>query len=307
MSESQKLVIIGSGPAGLTAGVYAARANLAPLIFEGKQPGGQLTGTSYVENWPSHKSILGTDLMMQMREHAKHFGCTLSSQEIIKVDFSQRPFTLWTHKNQEIKAETVIIATGASPKKLNIPGEQEYWGRGITTCAVCDGAFYKDRKVIIVGGGDTAMEDAHFMTKFTNQITVVHILDSLTASYAMQKPVLNNSNITIIYNSTLTTVQGNGTHVTGATITNHKTGAQSNVEVDGVFVAIGLNPNTKPFQGQLDLTDYGYIKVHNHTRTSVEGVFVAGDVADDRYRQAITSAGAGCMAALDAERFLAGH
>lgn len=300
-----KLIIIGSGPAGLTAGIYAARANLQPLIFEGKQPGGQLTSTSYVENWPGQKSILGTDLMMQMRDHAKHFGCTLVSQEIVKVDFSQRPFTLWTHKNKEFKAEALIIATGASPKKLGIPGEQEYWGKGVTTCAVCDGAFYKDKKVIIIGGGDTAMEDAHFMTKFTNDITVVHILDAFTASHAMQQHVLHNPKIKIIYNSTVTAVQGDGNHVIGATITNQKTKDSYEVPVDGIFIAVGLNPNTKPFEGQLALTPYKYIKVHDHTKTSVEGIFVAGDVSDDRYRQAITSAGIGCMAALDAERFLA--
>ncbi|HSW73685.1 MAG TPA: thioredoxin-disulfide reductase [Candidatus Limnocylindria bacterium] len=306
-NNHRKLIIIGSGPAGLTAGIYASRANLAPFIFEGKQPGGQLTGTSYVENWPGQKSILGTELMMQMRDHAKHFGCTLVSQEIVKVDFSKRPFTLWTHKNQEFTADAIIIATGASPKKLGIPGEQEYWGKGVTTCAVCDGAFYRDKKVIIVGGGDTAMEDAHFMTKFTDDITIVHILDAFTASHAMQQHVVNNPKIKVVYNSTITTVQGNGSHVTSATITNHKTETSQEVPVDGIFIAVGLNPNTKPFEDQLDLTSYKYIKVHNHTRTSVEGVFVAGDVSDDRYRQAITSAGAGCMAALDAERFLAGH
>lgn len=304
---THKLIIIGSGPAGLTAGVYASRANLKPLIFEGKQPGGQLTGTSYVENWPGQKSIMGTELMMQMRDHAKHFGCTFIGEEIVKVDFSQRPFTLWTHKNKEFRAEAIIIATGASPKKMGIPGEQEYWGKGVTTCAVCDGAFYPNKKVIIVGGGDTAMEDAHFMTKFTNDITIVHILDKLTASHAMQQYVVNNPNIKIIYNSTISTITGNGSHVTSATITNQQTKQTQEVPVDGIFVAIGLNPNTVPFKGQLDLTSYGYVKVHNHTRTSVEGIFVAGDVADERYRQAITSAGAGCMAALDAERYLAGH
>ncbi|MCX5922559.1 MAG: thioredoxin-disulfide reductase [Candidatus Dependentiae bacterium] len=298
------LIIIGSGPAGLTAGVYASRANLKPLILEGKSPGGQLMGTTHIENWPGNISILGPTLMMNMRAHAKHFGSSFLAEEVVKVDFSSQPFTLWTHRNKELKAHAVIIATGAIPNKLGCPGEAEYWGKGVTTCAVCDGAFYPDKEIIIVGGGDTAMEDASFMTKFTQKITIVHIHDKLTASAAMQKRVLENPNIKIIYNSTVTEFKGNGDHVTHAVVTNQKTGEIQTLNADGAFLAIGGRPGTAPFQGQIDLNQWGYINVTNNTNTSVPGVFAAGDAEDYRYKQAITSAGSGCMAALDAERYL---
>lgn len=299
-----KLIIIGSGPAGLTAGIYAGRAQLNPLILEGKSPGGQLMGTTYVENWPGEKRILGPELMKNMKEHAIEYGCNFLAHEVVKVDFSKRPFTLWTHRGRELKAESVIIATGAQPKKLGIPGEEQYWGKGITTCAVCDGAFYKDKSVVIVGGGDTAMEDASFMTKFTNKITIIQILDHLSASAPMKKRVIENPNINIIYNSTVTEIKGDGNHVQEITITDQKTGKQQNLKTDAVFIAIGLQPATDIFKGQLELGKWGYLQVKDHTKTSVEGVFAAGDVVDYRYRQAITSAGAGCMAALDAEKFL---
>lgn len=298
------VIIIGSGPAGLTAGIYTARANLKPIIIEGKKPGGQLMGTSYVENWPGEKSILGPQLMINMENHAKGLGCTIQSGQVTKVDFSQRPFTVWTDTGAEFKGHSVIIATGSTPRRLQIPGEDQYWGKGVTTCAACDGAFYKDKKVLIVGGGDTAMEDASFMTKFTNQITVVHILDELTASFAMKERVLKNPDIKIIYNSTLTEIRGNGSHVAGVTIKNQKTGQTVETETDVVFIAIGLSPNTKPFAGQIDLDNYGYIVRKKGTQTSVPGIFAAGDAADYVYRQAITSAGTGCMAAFDAERYL---
>lgn len=303
-SSIHELIIIGSGPAGLTAGIYASRANIAPLIIEGKSPGGQLMGTSHVENWPGNKSILGPTLMMQIRDHAKHFGSQFLSEEVVKVDFSQRPFTLWTSRNKELKAHSIIIATGAIPNRLNCPGESEYWGKGVTTCAVCDGAFYPDKNILIVGGGDTAMEDASFMTKFTNKITIVQNMDKLTASAAMQKRVLENPDIKIIYKSTITEFKGNGSHVTSVIVKNQETGEMREMPFDGVFLAIGLRPSTEIFKGQLELNKWGYIEVKNHTRTSVEGVFAAGDVEDYRYRQAITSAGSGCMAALDAERYL---
>ncbi|MCA9769790.1 thioredoxin-disulfide reductase [Candidatus Dependentiae bacterium] len=300
----EKLVIIGSGPAGLTASVYAARANLNPVVIEGTAPGGQLMGTTAVENWPGEKSIMGPKLMMQMREHAQHFGTRFVAGNITKVDFTQKPFTLWTSKDKELKAESVIIATGAEPKRLGCLGENEYWGKGVTTCAVCDGAFYPDKEVVIVGGGDTAMEDASFMTKFTNKITIIHILDKLTASHAMQERVINNPNIKIIYNSIVSEIHGNGSKANKIIITNQNTGEKTEKIVDAVFIAIGLRPNTQVFKGQIQLNDYGYLLVKNHTHTSIEGVFAAGDVHDDRYRQAITSAGAGCMAALDVERYL---
>ena len=300
----KQLIIIGSGPAGLTASVYASRADLEPLIIEGKNPGGQLMQTTYVENWPGEKSILGPTLMKNIREHAEHTGCIFKSGEIVSVNFKEHPFTLFTKKEEILKADSIIIATGATPKRLGVPGENNYWGRGVTTCAVCDGAFYKDKPVVIVGGGDTAMEDASFMDRYTKDITVVQIDDSLTASAAMQERVLDKPNINIIYNSTVTEIHGDDQGVTGVIINNLKTGQQQTLPVNAVFVAIGLWPNTKPFKGQIALEDNGYLIVKNHTRTSAQGVFAAGDVADYRYRQAVTSAGTGCMAALDAQRYL---
>ena len=299
-----QLIIIGSGPAGLTAGVYAARANLKPLIIDGSEPGGQLMGTTAVENWPGEKSILGPTLMKNIREHATHTGCTFKSGEIVGVDFSKKPFMIKTKKDEELYAHSIIVATGATPKRLQVPGEERYWGKGVTTCAVCDGAFYQDKPVVIIGGGDTAMEDASFMLRYTNKITIVQIHAKLTASAAMQERVLGKPDINIIYNSTVSEIKGNDKGIAGVTITNQQTNETQQLAVNGVFVAIGLIPNTAAFKGHLKLEDNGYMIVKNHTRTSVDGVFAAGDVADYRYRQAVTSAGAGCMAALDAERYL---
>lgn len=303
-SKIHKLVIIGSGPAGLTAGVYAARANLNPIIIDGDEPGGQLIKTSYVENWPGEKSILGPELMMSMRDHAKHFGTEFVSGRVTSVDFTQKPFTVVVGEKMILKSHAVIIATGATPKRLNVPGESEYWGKGVTTCAVCDGAFYPDKNVLVIGGGDTAMEDASFLKKFTKKVTVVHILDKFTASHAMQQRVLNDPDITVIYNSTVTEFKGNGQHVTAAVVTNQVTGEKTTIDVDGAFIAVGLSPNTAPFRDHVACNQWGFIEVSNNVHTSVEGVFAAGDVHDYRYRQAITSAAAGCMAALDAERYL---
>jgi thioredoxin reductase (NADPH) len=303
--KTHKLIIIGSGPAGLTAGVYTARAQLAPIIIDGTKPGGQLMGTTFVENWPGEKSILGPKLMMNMRDHAKSLGCEFISETIVKADLSKRPFTLTTNRDKVLKAESLIIATGSTPNRLNCPGEDTYWGKGVTSCAVCDGAFYNNQPVVVIGGGDSAMEAASFMTKFTKQITLVHILDHLTASKAMQARVLDNPNIKIIYNSTVTEYHGDSKHVTGVTVTNQKTGETQQLKSDGVFINIGYSPNTQIFENQLTMDKFGYLSVTNHTHTSVQGVFAGGDVSDYRYRQAVTSAGAGCMAALDAENFLA--
>jgi len=300
------LIILGSGPAGLTAAIYSARANLKPLVIDGALPGGQLLGTTYVENWPGEKSILGPTLMQNMRDHAKHFGTEFLSETVVKVDFSKKPFTLWTDQDKQLQAHAVIIATGAVPNKLGCPGETAYWGKGVTTCAVCDGAFYADKNVLVVGGGDTAMEDASFLKRFTNRITIMQIGDKLTASYAMQQRVINDPDISFMYNSTVTEIHGDKDHVTGVTIINKKTQKTSTMDIDGIFVAIGLKPSTELFKNQLAMNDYGYLLIENNTQSSVEGVFIAGDVADYRYRQAITSAGAGCMAALDAERYLKG-
>lgn len=297
------VIIIGSGPAGLTAAVYAGRAFLKPMIIEGPNPGGQLMGTTAVENWPGEKSIMGPQLMMNMKEHAKHFGATFSSGSVKSVDFKQHPFTVTTDK-ETFKTKSVIIAAGASPNKLKCPGEEEYWGKGVTTCAVCDGAFYPQKEVIIVGGGDTAMEEASFMTKYTDKITIVHILDKLTASPAMQKRVLDNPKIKVIYSSTISTIKGDGSHVTEVEITNQKTNEKQTLKADVIFLAIGQKPNTNIFEGQLTKDKMGYLELKDKTKSSVEGVFIAGDIADFHYKQAIVSAGSGCMAALDAQRYL---
>lgn len=299
----KKLVIMGSGPAGLTAAIYGSRAHLNPLVIEGNDPGGQLMSTSAVENWPSINSIMGPQLMMQMRNQASSLGAHFLSQEVIKIDLSVQPFKIITNKDSEINAKALIIATGATAKRLHCKGESKFWGKGVTTCAVCDGAFYPNKHVIIVGGGDTAIENASFMTNFTDKITIVHILPKLTASAAMQQRILNDPRISIIYNSTVTEIMGSDT-VQEIKITNQETGVETLLAADAVFVSIGLKPNSDLFKGQLDLTDYGHIKLPEHTQTSVKGVFAAGDVADSRYRQAITSAGSGCAAALDAERYL---
>ncbi len=299
-----EVIIIGSGPAGLTAGIYTSRAFLKPLIIEGGQPGGQLMGTTLIENWPGEKSIFGPQLMINMKAHAQHLGAEILSERVIEVNVKVRPFEVTTHSQKKFFTHSLIIATGASPNRLNCPGEQEYWGHGVTTCAVCDGAFHVNEKVVIVGGGDTAMEDASFMTKYTNDITIVHILDKLTASPAMQQRVLNNPAIKVIYCHTVSSINGDGKKVQSVLITDQKTGQQHTILADVVFLAIGQKPNTALFVDQLELDKMGYIKLIEGTSASVEGVFVAGDVADYRYRQAITSAGTGCMAALDAQRYL---
>lgn len=303
-NDIHNIIIIGSGPAGLTAGIYAARAFLKPVVIEGPSPGGQLMGTTAVENWPGEKSIMGPKLMMNMKEHAQQFGTAFLSETITSVNFSKTPFTVTTNKNIDLKGHSIIIAAGASPNKLGCPGEEEHWGKGVTTCAVCDGAFYPDKKVIIVGGGDTAMEDASFMTKYTKDITIVHILDKLTASPAMQKRVLNNPTIKIIYSNTVTAIKGNGTSISEIEITNQKTKEKQILPADVVFLAIGQKPNTAIFKDQLKMDEQGYLELKEKTKSSVEGVFIAGDIADYRYKQAIVSAGSGCMAALDAQRYL---
>lgn len=301
---TEKLIIIGSGPSGLTAAIYASRAGLNPLVIEGKKPGGALMSTSYVENWPGNKRILGPELMMNMRTHAEYLKARFAAGEVIKTDLSSAPFTLWTNRNESFTASSLIIATGSMSRKLGCPGEEEYWSKGVSTCAVCDGAFYPGKKVIIVGGGDTAMEDASFMSNITNDVTVVHIHDTLTASHSMQQRCLNNKAINIIYDSTVTAIKGDGNHVTHVEITNKKTGEKILKEADVVFIAIGLLPNSGPFKDFVKTNDYGFIATSNGTATSIPGIFAAGDVVDFKYRQAITSAGTGCQAALDAERFL---
>jgi thioredoxin reductase (NADPH) len=303
-TRNEELVIIGSGPAGLTAAIYASRAHLKPLLVEGRRPGGQLMGTTAVENWPGIPSIMGPQLMFDMKAHAEKFGTRFLSEQVSAVDFKSYPFIITTDKGTKITAKAVITATGAVAKKLNIPGEESYWGKGVTTCAVCDGAFFAGKPVVIIGGGDSAMENASFMTKFTNNITVIHILDKLTASATMQERVLKNPNIRIIYDSSIKEIHGTDQGVTAVSIENNKTHERSDIQTAAVFIAIGYNPNTDIFKQQLELDNWGYIKTTGMTKTSVPGVFAAGDSVDHEYRQAITSAASGCMAALDAERWL---
>lgn len=299
-----KLAIIGSGPAALTAAIYAGRAKLEPLVLEGTAPGGQLMGTTAVENWPGDMSVQGPELMRRMREHAEHFGAEFIAGDVTAATLTKRPFNFMTSYGKTITSDAVIIATGAASRRLECPGEKEYWGKGVTTCAVCDGAFYADQPVVIIGGGDTAMEDASFMARFTNQITIIHHKDMLTASKPMQERILKIPFVKIIYNSTVAGFQGDSSHLTQVIVKNVKTGEESQHEARAAFLAIGQTPKTDLFAGQIDLTPYGHIKVERETSTSIPGVFAAGDVVDSSYRQAIVAAGSGCMAALDAERYL---
>jgi len=298
------LIIIGAGPAGLTASIYAARANLKPIVIEGPKPGGQLMGTTFIENWPGTSSIMGPELMINMQNHAKKFNVQFLSGSITSINLSQKPFSLVIDKKQEIQAHSIIIASGATPNKLNCPGEEEFWGKGVSTCAVCDGAFYKDQEVIVVGGGDSSMEASSFLRRNGNKVTIIHIGDSLTASHAMQNHILNKDGFNIIYNSTVTEIQGTNGKVIGAIVTNQKTKNQQYIKADGIFLAIGLKPNTDIVAQQIECTPLKHIKVHDLVKTSIPGVFAAGDVQDAKYRQAIVSAGFGCIAALEAERYI---
>ncbi|MBP7854541.1 thioredoxin-disulfide reductase [Candidatus Babeliales bacterium] len=299
-----KLVIIGSGPAGLTAAIYAARANLNPVIIAGNKPGGQLMGTTVVENWPGSASIMGPQLMIDMQEHVKKFNVSILDGSVTAVNFQSYPFSLIIDGTKNIQAHSVIIASGATPNRLHCPGEQEFWGKGVSTCATCDGAFYKNQRVVVVGGGDSSMEAASFLQRNGNHVTIVHIGDRLTASFVMQQRVLNQPNIDIMYNSTVTEIFGSGDKVHAVTVEHQNSKQKVKISTDAVFLAIGLKPNTVMFQNQLELSKIGHLLVHDLVKTSVEGIFACGDVIDPKYRQAIVSAGFGCIAALEAERFL---
>lgn len=301
------LVIIGGGPAGLTAAIYAARANLNPVLIEGPKPGGQLMGTTVIENWPGSQSIMGPELMINMQNHAKHFNVKTICGSVTALDVSQKPFTITVDGKQQLQAHSIIFATGATPNRLNCPGEQEFWGKGVSTCAVCDGAFYRDQEIIVVGGGDSSMESASFLHRNGNKVTIVHIGDKFTASHAMQQRVLGKDGFNIIYNSTVTEIKGENGKLMGAIVTHQQTQEQQFIKADGFFLAIGLKPNTNMIAGQIDRTPMGHILVHDLVKTSVPGVFAAGDVQDPKYRQAIVSSGFGCIAALEAERYLASH
>ena len=306
MSE-RPVIIIGSGPAGLTAALYAARANLTPLVIEGIEAGGQLMLTTMVENWPGYRDgIMGPDLMTELRAQAARFGAEIIQGDVSSVDLSKRPFTVTMGQTQYL-AQTVIVATGASAKWLDLGVDKKLSGRGVSTCATCDGFFFKGRPVAVIGGGDTAMEEAIYLSKMATSVTVVHRRDSLRASKVMQDKAMSMPNVSFIWNTEVVDIKDlDKGVVTSLVLKNTQTGVSSELAVDGVFIGIGHVPNTALFKGQLALHDNGYLKTHEGSRTSVAGVFAAGDVQDHIYRQAVTAAGSGCMAAIDAERFLSG-
>jgi thioredoxin reductase (NADPH) len=304
----REVVIIGSGPAGLTAALYAARANLKPLLIEGLEAGGQLMLTTMVENWPGFRDgIMGPDLMGEMRAQAERFGTEVVQGNVTAVDLRHRPFTISLEDGRKVTTATLIVATGASARWLEIGSDRKLSGRGVSTCATCDGYFFRGKPIAVVGGGDSAMEEAIYLTKFASKVTVVHRRDTLRASKIMQDKAFANPKIDFIWDSEVIDVADlEKGEVTGMVLRNLKTGEIRHLAVDGVFIAIGHTPNTALFRGQLDLDPGGYIVTRGGTRTNIPGVFAAGDVQDHVYRQAVTAAGSGCMAAIDAERYLEG-
>jgi thioredoxin reductase (NADPH) len=301
----EKLIIIGSGPAGHTAALYASRDNLNPLMFEGAVSGGQLMITTDVENYPGFPDgIMGPELMEQFRKQSERFGTRMRAVDVTAVDFSQRPFKI-SVSGDDFTADSVIVATGATARWLGVPGEAKLTGKGVSACATCDGFFFKEQELVVVGGGDTAMEEALFLTKFASKVTIVHRRDEFRASKIMADRAMANEKIGVIWNTVVVEIRGDST-VTGVVLQDTVTGEETEMKTDGVFVAIGHKPNTEVLIDQLDLDPNGYVITKpGSTRTSVEGVFAAGDVADHVYRQAVTAAGTGCMAAIDSERWLA--
>jgi thioredoxin reductase (NADPH) len=308
--EKTKCLIIGSGPAGYTAAIYAARSDLKPIIYQGIQPGGQLTITTEVDNYPGYpEGIAGPEMMEEFKKQAERFKADIRWGTIMEVDFSKRPFTVKADDGKTIIAETVIIATGASARWLGMDSESEFSGYGVSACATCDGFFYKGKDVAVVGGGDTAAEEATFLSNLCRKVYLIHRRDELRASIAMQKKIFNTPNIEVIWNHIPKEIvgkeEGYSKAVTGAILTNVKTGEEKKIDIDGFFVAVGHKPNTDVFKGQVEMDETGYIiTAPDSTKTSVEGVFAAGDVQDRVFRQAVTAAGTGCMAAIEAERFL---
>lgn len=305
-AEQHAVVIIGTGPAGFTAAVYAARANLNPVVFRGPEPGGQLITTTDVENYPGFpEGVLGPDMMEKFESQATRFGADLRYGTVTQVDFSNRPFKLVVDDETPILADSVIVSTGASAKYLGLENERRLLGRGVSACATCDGAFFRNVDVVVIGGGDTSMEEAMFLTRFASRVYVVHRRDELRASKIMQERAMANPKITFLWSSEVVDVLGEN-QVEGARIRDLKTGETRDIPLEGVFVAIGHQPNTAIFKGWLDMDDVGYIETESgSTRTNIEGVFACGDAQDSVYRQAVTAAGTGCMAAIDAERWLA--
>jgi len=309
VASHHHVLIVGSGPAGLTAAIYTARASLAPLVIEGEpsstsdQPGGQLMLTTEVENFPGFpEGIMGPELMMRCREQAMRFGAQFLTEKVTKVDFSQRPFRVWVRDTQ-YTADSIIVSTGAQSLMLGLEEEKRLIGHGLSTCATCDGFFFRNQHIAVVGGGDSALEEAQFLTKFASKVTLIHRRDTLRASKIMQDRLFANEKIRFAWNSTVTAIQGEQT-VEGVTLTDTITGEERPLAVTGVFVAIGHRPNTDLFVGQLTTDENGYLVTHNGSLTNIEGVFACGDVQDHVYRQAITAAGSGCMAAIDSERWL---
>ncbi len=311
-AEVHDMVIIGSGPAGLTAAVYAARASLEPVliegVIEGGPTGGQLTLTTDVENFPGFPDgIMGPELIQNMRTQAQRFGTRFVTEDIVKADVTAEPITLETASGKSVRARSLIVATGAKPRRLDVPGEDELWGGGVSACATCDGFFFRDKHVIVVGGGDSAMEEATFLTKFASKVTVIHRREELRASVIMQERAFNNDKIEFLFNAQITSIEGSGGLMTGVKLQDTATGEASELAADGLFLAIGHIPNTWLFDGVLETDDEGYLIVDEpSTATNVPGVFACGDVMDHTYRQAVTAAGTGCRAAIDAERHLAG-
>ncbi len=305
-TELHDVIVIGTGPAGYTAAIYLGRANLKPLVIEGYQPGGQLMITTDIENFPGFpQGIPGPELMMKMREQATRFGAEFITGNVVEADISRSPFSLMLEDGRELLARTLIIATGANAKWLGIESENRYRGRGVSACATCDGFFFKECRVFVIGGGDTAMEEALYLTKFASHVTMVHRREEFRASKIMSLRAMKHPKISTLLNEVVDEILGDGQKVTGVRLKNVRTGQTSVHECDGVFLAIGHAPNAELFRGQLDLDDYGYIITKkSSTETSVKGVFACGDVQDYTYRQAVTAVGTGCMAAVDAERFL---